>query len=101
MATRKPRTRTLQEFQHPIVEDPDQDHEPTSDVDPLQTPVVASVILQCPKCGQAASVAAKLQTRLVQDQDGTGHLALRVRSPKAGHLCGQTTLGLVEGPRER
>lgn len=64
-------------------------------------PVVLSVLLTCPNCDAQIQVAAKLQSRVTRDTDGTGALALRVRSAKAGHLCGQQALGLVEGPRER
>lgn len=106
MAERKPRTKSLGEWQggpRPVdaVDDPDADHVGTADLDPIQTPVVVSVVLVCPRCQAAHATAAKLQTRMTRDQDGTGHLALRVRAPKVMHLCDQPTLGLVEGARER
>jgi hypothetical protein len=46
-------------------------------------------------------VEARLQARVTKDSDGSGALALRVRSAKSAHLCNQPTLGLAEGPRER
>lgn len=68
---------------------------------PVGTPSVLEVELTCPECETLVRVEARLQTRLVRDQDGTGTLALRTRAAKVQHLCGQGTLGLAEGPRER
>lgn len=79
----------------------DEDHEGTADVEPIVPPIVVSVLLTCPNCSVQTTIAAKLQTRVTKDSDGTGALALRCRSPKAAHVCGQASLGLVEGARER
>jgi hypothetical protein len=64
-------------------------------------PTTITVELVCPKCDDPTWIEARLQTRLTRDSDGTGALALRVRSPKAAHVCDSPTLGLVEGSRER
>jgi hypothetical protein len=97
--------RSLQAFQGGAKADPpDQDEderEGAAEYGVIPTPVVLSVLLECPSCQMQLQVAAKLQTRVTRDQDGSGALALRVRSAKTMHLCGQQALGLVEGPRER
>ena len=67
----------------------------------ITTPAGLSVTLPCPSCGETETVRATLRSRVVKDQDGSGHLALRVRSPKAEHVCGQLALGLAEGARTR
>jgi hypothetical protein len=68
---------------------------------PLQAPVRLALILRCPSCNESATVEATLSARVVRDSDGTGHIALRTRAAKVGHVCGQIALGLVEGPRVR
>jgi len=72
-----------------------------ADVDALEAPLTTDVILVCPRCAQSVTITATLSARVVLDSDGTGTLALRTKAAKAGHVCGQTTLGLVEGPRSR
>jgi hypothetical protein len=103
-------TKTVAEFQESgrspaDPPDPDEDLEgpllPHETYSILATPAKAAIRLECPLCEQAETVTATLRTRLVRDQDGTGSLALRVRSAKAEHVCGQLGLGLAEGPRER
>jgi len=64
-------------------------------------PTPINVRLECPVCGMESFVVAKLQARVTKDTDGNGALALRVRSPKASHVCDQPTLGIIEGGRER
>lgn len=67
----------------------------------LRTPIVANVLLECPNCQAQTMIAATFRTRLVRDHDGTGSLALRTKAAKVEHVCGQPTLGLLEGPRDR
>lgn len=81
--------------------DQDDDHEGTSEHGLIQTPVVLAMLLECPSCQMQLQVAAKMQTRLTRNQDGTGSLALRLRSAKTQHVCGQQAPGLIEGDRER
>ena len=64
-------------------------------------PIRVLVSLECPSCGDIETIDARLQARATRDTDGNGALALRVRSPKVAHVCGQAKLGLIEGPRER
>lgn len=70
-------------------------------MDTIETPAELTFVLVCPDCDVVLSVAAKFQTRLVRDQDGDGTLALRTKAAKARHVCGQPSLGLAEGERER
>jgi len=70
-------------------------------INTLEAPTVVSVELPCPSCDDVVFVEARLQARVTRDSDGSGALALRVRSAKASHICDQPTLGLAEGPRER
>jgi hypothetical protein len=81
--------------------DQDEEREGAAEYGVIVPPVVLAVLLTCPTCDAQIQVAAKLQSRVTRDTDGKGALALRVRSPKALHLCDQPTLGLVEGARER
>lgn len=93
------RARKLSDWQ--AGDDGDDDRMGTAEIETIVPPVVVSVLLTCPNCDAQETIAAKLQTRVTKDSDGTGALALRVRSPKASHVCGQVALGLVEGSRER
>ena len=68
---------------------------------PIAAPCTITVELPCPNCDDVVFTEARLQARVTRDSDGSGALALRVRSAKASHLCNQPTLGLAEGPRER
>lgn len=68
---------------------------------PLVAPCTVTVELPCPSCDDVVFTEARLQARVTRDSDGSGALALRVRSAKSAHVCNQPSLGLVEGPRER
>lgn len=63
----------------------------------LSAPTIAEVTLRCPICGSEGSVLARIGTRVTVDDDGTGSLALRVKSTKAAHLCGTSQLELPLG----
>lgn len=67
----------------------------------IEAPATVSVVLSCPDCTMPTTITAKLFTRRTKDSDGTTSLALRTKAPKAAHICGQTSLGLVEGARVR
>lgn len=68
----------------------------------IVAPTSVTVELPCPSCDDVVFTEARLSARVTKDSDGTGALALRVRSAKASHVCDQPTLpGLVEGPRVR
>lgn len=68
---------------------------------PITAPAKVATILKCPSCGETATVEATLSARVVRDSDGSGFLALRTRAAKVAHVCGQLSIGLVEGPRVR
>lgn len=67
----------------------------------LEAPLKVSIRLYCPACDEPTIVEARLQARLTRDSDGAGAIALRTRAPKSAHVCGQPSLGLAEGPRDR
>lgn len=64
----------------------------------MHTPIVApesvQVVVSCPNCNATATVAVKVASRVVLDDDGTGTLGARCKAPKVPHVCGQTTLEL-------
>jgi hypothetical protein len=65
----------------------------------VETPAELSALLICPSCGMDARVTAKLFSRVTRDSDGSGSLALKMKSPKAQHICDQLSMGLDEGAR--
>lgn len=67
----------------------------------IQTPAELDFVLECPECSEVFTVHAKFHTRRTQDQGGDGTLALRTKAAKVAHRCGEPTLGLAEGERER
>lgn len=67
----------------------------------MVTPNELDVVLVCPDCDERITIHAKFHTRLTRDQGGDGALALRTKAAKAAHRCGEPTLGLAEGERER
>lgn len=60
----------------------------------IELPRDLDVELECPRCGAIASTTAKVATRLVADQDGSGTLGVRVKAAKVPHLCAQLSLTL-------
>lgn len=99
------RTRKLGEWQEGTdpraVTEEDDERAGTAEYGVIVPPAVLAVMLTCPTCDMQLQIAAKLQTRVTRDSDGTGALALRVKSAKTQHVCGQQALGLIEGDRER
>lgn len=67
----------------------------------VTTPAEISAMLVCPSCGMDVRVNAKLFARVTKDSDGAGALALKLKAPKAQHVCDQLTMGLDEGARIR
>lgn len=61
---------------------------------PIVAPETVQVIATCPNCSVTTTLALKVSSRVVLDDDGAGTLGLRARAPKQPHVCGQTTLDL-------
>lgn len=79
--------------------DNDQDERPVPIRTQVSTPAELSVMLICPQCGLDVTIAARLFARVTKDTDGSGALAVKLKAPKAQHVCDQLSLGIVEGSR--
>lgn len=58
----------------------------------IELPCVLEMVVECPRCGDVASIAVGLHGRLVADDDGSGTLKVRVDQKAVEHVCAQTRL---------
>jgi hypothetical protein len=58
----------------------------------IELPVIVEMVVECPRCGDLASIVVGLHGRLTADDDGTGSLKVRVDQKAVEHMCDQTRL---------